>query len=275
MTMLPPPEEIQDAVNEVQIRVWDNADDARFRLTVYDPLRGGRKVGGIGGLEFLDYTGAYAGLGPEHRALELGCGMGDACEYVASRFGCRVTGVDISPLQIERARERHVGSGARGLDFVEADLLTWEPPHRYDAVFFLEMLPIIQDCRTLLERLHGWLRPGGALTMTDIVAGAPLSEEERAFIWQEDTITDDLASRADRLAMLRDVGFQEPDVTDITDKALMQQERMREESYRHKTAIIEDVGMDSWLNWVECAEVYGRLFAERKLLCLRIGARRA
>ena len=273
--MLPPPEIVQDAVNELQIRVWDRADDPRFRLTVYEPLREGRKIGGIGGLEFLDYTGAYAGLGPEHRVLEFGSGMGDGCEYVASHFGSHVTGVEISPQQVERARERHGDSGSRGFDFVEADFLSWEPPHRYDAVYFLEMLPIVQDCRTLLEKLHSWLRPGGALTMTDIVAGSYLSEEERAFLWQEDSISDNLAFQAERLAMIRDVGFHDLDVTDITDKAVMQQERILEESYRHKAIIVEDVGIDSWLNWVECAEVYGRFFIERKLVCLRIGARRA
>jgi len=273
--MLLPPEMVQDAVDELQIRVWDHADDARFRLTVYEPLRGGRKVGCIGGLEFLDYTGAYAGLGPEHHALEFGCGMGDGCEYVASHFNCRVTGVDISPQQIERARERHGDSISRGLDFVRADFLDWQPPHRYDAVYFLEMLPIIQDCGTLLEKLHSWLQPGGALTLTDFVAGSYLSEQERAFLWQEDSITDNLAFKAERLAMIREVGFLYLDVRDITEKAVMQQERMLEESHRHKTAIVEDVGIDSWLNWVECAEVYGRMFAERKLLCLQIGARKA
>lgn len=273
--MLPAPEMVQDAANELQIRVWDRADDARFRLTVYDPLREGRKVGGIGGLEFLDYTGAYAGLKPGHSALEFGSGMGDGCEYVASRFGCQVTGVEISPQQIERARERHSDSDARGFDFVEADFLTWEPPHRYDAVYFLEMLPIIQDSRTLLEKLHGWLQPGGALTMTDIVAGSYLTEEERAFLWQEDSIADNLPLQAERLAMLRDVGFEDLEVLDITDKAIMQQETILEESNRHKTVIVDDVGIDSWLNWVECAEVYGRMFVERKLVCLRIGARKA
>ena len=274
--MLPPSEMVQDqdAVNELQVRVWAGADDARFRLTVYEPLRDGKKVGCIGGLEFLDYTGAYAGLGPEHSALEFGSGMGDSCEYVASRFGCRVTGVEISPEQVERARERHPNRRSRGFDFVEADILQWEPPELYDVVYFLEMLPIIQDSRTLLKKIHSWLRPGGALTMTDFVAGSFLSEEERAFLWQEDSITDNLPSEAERLAMIRDVGFQDLDVTDITGKAVAQQERMLEESYRHKTAIVEEVGIDSWLNWVECAEVYGRFFAERKLLCLRIGARK-
>jgi cyclopropane fatty-acyl-phospholipid synthase-like methyltransferase len=264
---------VQDAVNDLQVRVWDRADDARFRLTVYEPLREGKKIGGIGGLEFLDYTGAYAGLGPEHSALEFGSGMGDGCEYIASHFGCRVTGVEISPQQIERARERHPDRRSLGFDFVEADMLQWEPPQRYDVVYFLEMLPIIQDSRALLEEFHRWLRPGGALTMTDIVAGAYLSEEERAFLWQEDSITDNLPFQADRLAMIRDAGFQDLDVTDITQKAVTQQERMLEESYRHKTTIVEGVGIDSWLNWVECAEVYGRMFVEQKLVCLRIGAR--
>lgn len=75
--------------------------------------------------------------------------------------------------------------------------------------------------------------------------------------------------------MLRDVGFRDLDVTDITQKALKQQEIILEESDRHKEAIVEGVGIDSWLNWVECAKVYGRFFVERKLECLRIGSRRA
>src|SRR5438270_2461086 len=136
MTMIPPPDRVQDAVNELQIRVWDRADDPRFCLTIYEPQRDGWKVGSVGGLEFLDYTGAYAGLGPEHSVLEFGSGMGDACEYLASRFGSRVTGVEISPQQVERARDRHGDSGSRGFDFVQADFLNWVPPHCYDAVYF-------------------------------------------------------------------------------------------------------------------------------------------
>ncbi len=275
MTMRPPPDMVQDAVRELQIRVWDRADDPRFCLTIYEPQRGGKKIGGVGGLEFLDYMGAYAGLGPEHCVLEFGSGMGDACEYVASHFGSRVTGVEIGTQQIERARDRHRDSRSRGFDFVQADFLNWEPSQCYDVVYFLEMLPIIQDCRELLERIHRWLRPGGALTITDIVAGPDLSDEDRAFLWEEDGIVHNLPFQADRLAMIRDVGFQHLDVTDVTHTGVTQNERILEESYRHKTAIVEGVGIDSWLNWVECAEVYGRLFVERKLVCLRIGTHRA
>lgn len=274
MTMRPSADVVQEAVRELQIRVWDRADDPRFRLTIYEPQRAGWKVGSVGGLAFLDYVGAFAGLGPEHSVLEFGSGMGDACEYVASNFGSRVTGVEIGTQQIERARERHGDSLSRGYDFVQADFLDWDPPQSYDAVYFLEMLPIIHDCRTLLERIHSWLRPGGVLALTDFVAGPDLSDEEREFLWVEDGIVHNLPSQEDRLELIRDVGFHELDVTDITHAGVIQNERILEESYRHKKAIVDGVGVDSWANWVECAEVYGRLFRERKLVCLRIGARK-
>jgi sarcosine/dimethylglycine N-methyltransferase len=261
------------AVREKQLQVWDVSDDPRWRLTVYEPLYGGKIYANNGGPALLDYMGAYAGLGPEHSVLELGSGMGDACEYVASKFGCRVTGVEMSAQQIERARERHRDRRSRGFDFVEADMLQWEPSERYDVVYFGDMLGVAQDRRALLERVHRWLRPGGALTLTDIVAGPDLSRGDRAFIWQEDGF--DVPFLAGSLAQIRDAGFGELDVTDLTHSVVTMQETILRASYRHKTTLIDAVGADSWLEWVETANHYGRLFAERKLASLRIGTHRS
>ena len=261
------------AVREKQLRVWDVSDDPRWRLTVYEPVYGGKIYANNGGPALLDYMGAYAGLGPEHSVLELGSGMGDACEYVASHFGCRVTGVEMSTRQIERARERHRDRRTRGFDFVEADMLQWEPSERYDLVYFGDMLGVAQDRRAVLERVHRWLRPGGALTITDIVAGPDLGDEDRAFIWREDGF--DVPFQADGLAMIRDVGFQELDVTDLTPTVVTMQETILQASYQHKATLVDAVGADRWLEWVEGARGYRRLFAERKLVSLRIGTHRA
>ena len=125
----------------------------------------------------------------------------------------------------------------------------------------------------MLERVHRWLRPGGALTITDIVAGPDLSDEDRAFIWGEDGF--DVPFEADSLAQIRDVGFLQLDVTDITHKAVTMQETILQASYRHKATLVDAVGADSWLAWVEGARNYRRLFAERKLVSLRIGTHRA
>ncbi len=179
----------------------------------------------------------------------------------------------MSTLQIERARDRHRDSRSRGFDFVQADMLHWEPSQCYDVVYFGDMLAVAKDRRELLERIHRWLRPGGALAITDIVAGPDLSDEDRAFIWAEDGF--DVPFQADSLAQIRDVGFKELDVTDITHTVVTLQETVLQESYRHKTTLVDAVGADSWLAWVEGARDYRQLFAERKLVGLRIGTHRA
>src|SRR6476660_717971 len=261
------------AVREKQLKVWDMADDPRWHLTVYEPVYGGRIFANLGGPALLDYVGAYAGLGPQHYVLELGSGMGDGCEYIASHFGSRVTGVEISARQIERARDRHRDSHLRGFDFIHADMMQWEPPRRYDAIYFGDMLGVAQDRRALLGRVHRWLAPGGAFTITDVVAGSGISESDRAFIWAEDGFN--VPFESDGLAMIRPVGFQNPDVIDITDAAVTLQNTILEASYRHQETLINAVGADTWRAWVECATEYKRLFAERKLVSLRIGTRRA
>jgi SAM-dependent methyltransferase len=55
------------------------------------------------------------------RALELGCGTGTNAVWLA-RQGFDVTALDLSPLAIERARQRAADAGVR-VEFLAADLL--------------------------------------------------------------------------------------------------------------------------------------------------------
>jgi SAM-dependent methyltransferase len=92
------------------------------------------------------------------RVLELGCGTGlpDTLE-LAHRF--RVTGVDVSPEQIKRAR-RNVPN----TEFVQADFLELElPPGSFDAVCSFYVFNHVPRERLgeLLTRIADWLRPGG------------------------------------------------------------------------------------------------------------------
>jgi cyclopropane fatty-acyl-phospholipid synthase-like methyltransferase len=253
--------------------VWDVSDDPRWRLTIYEPLYGGKIYANNGGPALLDYIGVYAGLRPGHSVLELGSGMGDGCEYVATHFGCRVTGVEMSTQQIERARARHPDRRSRGFDFVEADMMHWEPSELYDAMYFGDMLGVAHDRRALLERVHRWLEPGGALAMTDIAAGPDLEDEDLTFIWREDGF--DVPLKAESLAQIKDAGFRELDVMDCTHTVVTMQRTILRASYRHRATLIEAVGADRWREWVETARHYCQLFAERKLVSLRIGTHRS
>jgi SAM-dependent methyltransferase len=92
--------------------------------------------------------------------LELGCGAGSPeTERLAERF--RLTGVDISPRQIDRARAAIPAAEYLCGDFTELEL----PAGSFDAVAaFYVFNHVPRDLLApLLERIHVWLVPGGWL----------------------------------------------------------------------------------------------------------------
>jgi SAM-dependent methyltransferase len=94
------------------------------------------------------------------RVLELGCGSGSPeTRRLAQRF--TLTGVDISPRQVERAHAAIPDAEFLCADFTELEL----PPGSFDAVAsFYVFNHVPRDLLArLLGRIHGWLLPGGWL----------------------------------------------------------------------------------------------------------------
>ena len=58
----------------------------------------------IGGRQATDYLIDQLNLSQQDHVLDVGCGLGGAARYVASRFGNRVTGIDLTEEFIETGR---------------------------------------------------------------------------------------------------------------------------------------------------------------------------
>lgn len=96
--------------------------------------------------------------------LDLGCGSGVPVASALASAGCRVTGMDISEVQIRRARER-----VPQAEFICADATAASfGAASFDAVvsfFALIHIPLAEQ-PPLLRRIAGWLRPGGSFVAT-------------------------------------------------------------------------------------------------------------
>ena len=103
---------------------------------------------------------------PGRRVLDLGCGTGRHSSGLAAH-GFQVTGIDVSPSALERARSQH--GDEHGLTFVQHDVMTAQPwpVDEVDAVIFVQGLGWGTDAdqRRLLRRIHQCLAPDGVLVL--------------------------------------------------------------------------------------------------------------
>jgi 2-polyprenyl-3-methyl-5-hydroxy-6-metoxy-1,4-benzoquinol methylase len=106
----------------------------------------------------------HARLPAGSAVLDLGCGCGVPVARSLADAGHRVTGIDLSAAQIERAR-RLVPTGT----FIQADATRLDLPRAgFDAVVCLYALihmPLAEQ-PPLIGRIASWLRPGGWLLAT-------------------------------------------------------------------------------------------------------------
>ncbi len=134
-----------------------------------------------------DLVGEMARLHTRQRVLDAGCGIAAPALRIAERYGCEITGVNISREQVRQGRrlieERRmshrvkiVRGDVRALDFPDAS---------FDAIVCLEAAGDIcvteQDKDRLVRDLHRVLRAGGHVGFSDLALHAcPSQKEDRA-----------------------------------------------------------------------------------------------
>jgi ubiquinone/menaquinone biosynthesis C-methylase UbiE len=111
------------------------------------------------------YT-AQIELPADAELLEVGCGTGPVSRFLSTLPGvAHVTGVDPSPLFVERAREL---AGDAPVDFAAGDGRELDlGDESFDAVVFHTALRHVPGCERALAEAHRVLRPGGSLAVFD------------------------------------------------------------------------------------------------------------
>lgn len=125
----------------------------------------------IGGRAATQHFLDQLDIGADDHVLDVGCGLGGASRFAAHTYGCRVTGVDLTPEFVEtgQALSEWVGLGAQITAAVGNATKTTYTDGQFDKAFMLHVGMNISDKTALVRELYRVLKPGGTLGIYDIM----------------------------------------------------------------------------------------------------------
>ncbi|PSB28742.1 methyltransferase domain-containing protein [Chlorogloea sp. CCALA 695] len=98
--------------------------------------------------------------------LDVGCGIGGSSRILAQDYGFAVTGITISPQQVERAQQ--LTSQEQNVQFLVDDAMALSfPDASFDVVWSIEAGPHMPDKGVFATELMRVLKPGGVLVVAD------------------------------------------------------------------------------------------------------------
>jgi len=175
----------------------------------------------IGGRDATKRALAQLTLNSDSRVLDIGCGIGGAVRLIADEFGCRVTGVDLTPEFISTAQALTVltGLGDRATFEIASALDMPFEAASFDAVVTFHVAMNIHNREALYGEIARVLAPGGILCIYDVMKKG---EGNLAFPvpWSETPDTSHLTTSDEMLALLVGAGFDVDYVEDRTQAAI-------------------------------------------------------
>ena len=139
-------------------------------------------------LDFVEEMAVWAGCGENtpRTVLDVGCGIGGASRHLAKGFGVGtdVTGITLSPKQVERATDLAAQQGIPNVNFRVMNALAMEfPDNSFDLVWACESGEHMPDKAKYVQEMVRVLKPGGTLVIATWCQrddrAAPFSDTEK------------------------------------------------------------------------------------------------
>lgn len=203
----------------------DGADPARptiESLAPYDQFHGR-------GLEATVEAAAMMQAAPGDHLLDVGSGIGGPARWVARRFRCKVTGIDLTPefCDVARRLTRRLGMDDR-VAFEVGDALAMPfPDDTFDGAWSMNVSMNVADKGALYREIRRVLRPGAWLVLSEIAKGAG-ADVDYPTPWAAGPATSFLSTPDETRRGLSSAGFDVIRLHESRDEALAFAARSRE-----------------------------------------------
>lgn len=174
------------------------------------------------------------GLTAEMHVLDIGSGLGGPARYFAETYGCRVTGIDLTPEFVEAANAltRRCGLAGR-VKFEQASALSLPfPAGVFDAVTLIHVGMNIQDKARLFVEMRRVLKAGARICVYDVMHVQP-DEVPYPMPWAASLATSFLESPETYRRLLGDARFEMQSERNQRELALQLSREMREKAATH------------------------------------------
>ena len=158
---------------------------------------------------------AIAGLDPGETVLDLGSGAGFDCFLAAREVGeaGRVIGVDMTPEMVEKARGNVDRNDVENVEFRLGEIEHLPvADETVDVVISNCVVNLSPDKPRVYREAFRVLRPGGRLSISDVVLTAPVPADLRGDPTSVASCVAGAAPREEVAAMLADAGFEDVSV---------------------------------------------------------------
>jgi SAM-dependent methyltransferase len=202
-----------------------NGPDAPLTVDALAPLDQFHGRGPLATQELVALLKPQAG----ERLLDIGSGIGGPARWIAAKFDCHVTGVDLTPefCEVAEALNAETGLGDRVRILNGSALALPVPDATFDAGYSQNVIMNIADKPQFYREAFRALRPGGRLALSNVCAG-PAGEPYFPVPWATTAETSFLASPAEMQADLAAAGFEIVDFRDTTAAVAEAQRRNRQ-----------------------------------------------
>jgi SAM-dependent methyltransferase len=173
------------------------------------------------GLEATKEIADLLDIAATDHILDIGSGIGGPTRYMAHRFGCRVTGIDLTAEFCEVARHLTQLLGLQGrVKFELGDALAMPfAGGTFDGAYSMNVSMNIADKAGLYREIHRVLRPGAWLMLSEIAKGTG-EELDYPTPWADSARTSFLSTPEETLRGLEEVGFEVVESRNTLEQAL-------------------------------------------------------
>lgn len=126
-----------------------------------------------GGVQATEDLLAQVAIGPETAVLDIGSGLGGTARFIASRYGARVEGVDLTPEFVETAQDLSALAGLSELTSFQVGSALDLPVSdgAFDLATMLHVGMNVEDKARLMAEARRALKPGGIFAVFDVMRG--------------------------------------------------------------------------------------------------------